>query len=215
MFEATPEHETTFSNTSETWESFVISPSGSSHFTIMESVSECLSKPLPALLKTDSTITPSTHPSQIAHDYLHHWSTFETEALAFLATCDLTKLVPNIDSMAEESVLTGNEHGLVGRFKQHLGVAFTNVTQVMTEVPSLRFGDHQSMVNHVGSDGADLVIGQEVHGEYQLRVVGELKTWWTFSLKASRVNDSLPQKKELAKVLGKSKNSSLAVMTFS
>ncbi|KAI1838429.1 hypothetical protein DTO006G1_3690 [Penicillium roqueforti] len=142
----------------------------------MQTAGQVLASPLPLLRQARGTSHPSVSTEWLHQRFIHQWTTFDQEIRSALASLDLNFQIAHIDSPSGEVYLVGNEIGL-----------------------SAGNGDgrYSSLEAPTSDVIPDVSIGVTLSNDSQaqVKIVGELKTYWTVALDRFSPSDPviLPQ----------------------
>jgi hypothetical protein len=120
---------------------------------------------------------------------MHPWTTFDQEIRSALAPLNLDFQGPHVDFAGGEVYLVGNEIGLSGRFINNVCVPVATVLARSSQ-PSLVIGDIQAF-SPTANIIPDVSIGVTINNNdsgTQVKVVGEVKPFWTFELASLSVS---------------------------
>lgn len=150
----------------------------------MPTAGRILASPLPPLRHAGGTAHASISSEYLHERFIKPWDTFEGEIRAALEPLGLRFEVAHIDSPSGEVYLVGNEIGLAGRFVNNVCDPVARILG-RAEQRAIVMGDIQAFKPSASDVIPDVSIGVTVQNNdsrTQLKIVGELKTYWTVSL---------------------------------
>lgn len=150
----------------------------------MQTASQVLARPLPLIRQARGTSHPSVSNEWVHQRFIHQWTTFDQEIRSALASLDLNFQVAHIDSPSGEVYLVGNAIGLSGRFVNNVCEPVAKIL-VRASQPSMVMGDIQAFEAPTSDVIPDISIGVTLFSndsQAQVKIVGELKTYWTVAL---------------------------------
>lgn len=126
----------------------------------------------------------SPNPDLISARFLHHWHSFDEYVATTLQELNLDGLVS--DSSEPERYIVGNETGLTSRFVRNVCDPVAKALSV-TDMNGIMFGDIQSVKPRTNFLPDIVIISSPTPHRpttetNQLVAVGEMKTFWMFSL---------------------------------
>jgi hypothetical protein len=148
----------------------------------MQTAGQVLASPLPLIRQARGTSHPSVSTEWLHQRFIHQWTTFDQEIRSALASLDLNFQIAHIDSPSV--YLVGNEIGLSGRFVNNVCEPVAKIL-VRASQPAMVMGDMQAFEAPTSDVIPDISIGVTLFSndsEAQVKIVGELKTYWTVAL---------------------------------
>ncbi|KAJ5675023.1 uncharacterized protein N7477_004957 [Penicillium maclennaniae] len=149
----------------------------------MQTASQVLASPLPVIRHVKGTLHASISNEWLHESFMHLWTTFDQEIRSALTPLHLNFQVPNVEFAGSEVYLVGNEIGLSGRFINNVCVPVAKVLARSSQ-PSLVIGDIQPFAittENIPYVSIGVTIDNDDHIT-EVKVVGELKTFWTLEL---------------------------------
>lgn len=157
----------------------------------MEQASFQISQPLPPLVIQGCTTHPSIGTNRLSIHHMHLWPNFLQDVRNAISGLAMDRKISITNNAEGELYYVGNELGLTGRFVQNVGVAVTKAfkhgSSNASTLSHLRFADYHS-TGLTGTLFPDVTIVKDIFNEYndiigcELRVAGEIKTFWTLPL---------------------------------
>ncbi|KUM66252.1 hypothetical protein ACN42_g862 [Penicillium freii] len=156
----------------------------------MQTADQVLASPLPLIRQARGTSHPSVSTEWLHQRFIHQWTTFDQEIRSALASLDLTFQIAHIDSPSEV-YLVGNEIGLSGRFVNNVCDPVARILMRASQ-PAIVMGDVQAFEAPTSDVIPDVSIGVTLFSndsQAQVKIVGELKTYWTVALDRFSLSD--------------------------
>ncbi|CAG8902924.1 unnamed protein product [Penicillium egyptiacum] len=157
----------------------------------MQTAGQVLASPLPLIRQARGTSQPSVSNEWLHQRFIHQWTTFDQEIRSALASLDLNFQIAHIDSPSGDVYLVGNEIGLSGRFVNNVCEPVAKIL-VRASQPATVMGDIQAFEAPTSDVIPDISIGVTLFSndsQAQVKIVGELKTYWTVALDRFSLSD--------------------------